>query len=277
MRRSEPAADESGGLTIRPRGPKLVVMWSKRNLRQRVLGLTGAMLLMAGSGGEARADDLVTLSGATYHDVRPVRVEPDGITWQYDEGMCKVDFTDSPKSVCTAYGYDAAKATAYRNAQAQARRQAEEQTRQILQDSEIRRVARLQTEAANRRSQTTTGSELVFRRAASPAASESTRALGEQMAAAAVKKAVAPTGAWAALANSRVGSILAASGLISFAPLGPPPNKDEFQADLHHPKGTGPAVDAARDAFYTPDYATKSYFEDADRAAAFARGVPLRP
>ena len=264
-------------MTIRRRGHKLTAMRSKRNLRQRVLGPAAAVLLVAGFGGEASADDLVTLSGATYHDVRPVRVEPDGVTWQYDEGMCKVDFTDSPKSVCIAYGYDAAKAAAYRNSQAQAHRQAEEQTRQILQESETRRVARMQAEAVKRGSQTAVGSELVFRRAASPAASESTRALGEQMAAVAAKRAVAPTGVWAALANSRVGSIISASGLINFGPLGPPPNKDEFQADLHHPKGTGPASDAAHDAFYTPDYSTKSYFEDADRAAAFARGVPLKP
>lgn len=249
--------------------------------------VAGALLVAGLPGpGAARGDDLVTLSGTTYHDVRPVRVEPDGVTWEYAEGMCKVDFTDSPESVRRAYHYDAAKAAAFHDAQAQARQRAEAQREQVLQANEERRQARAQATmtAAGTGAGAAGGSGVLFQRSASPAASEATRALDTQREAVAAKKAVEPTGAFGGIAHTWVGSNLAKLGLINFY-QGPSilnegpeaPNRTQARADLHHSPAAGAAPDAARDSFYTPIYSTRSYYEDVDRSDAFLRGVPLRP
>ena len=233
----------------------------------------------------ARGDDLVTLSGTTYHDVRPLRVEPDGVTWEYAEGVCKVDFTDSPESVRRAFHYDAAKSTAYHDAQVRERQQADAQQRQLVQENDERRRARMQSAAATAvNTSAPPGSDATFRRAASPAASEATRALGAQMEAAAARKAVEPTGAFGGVAHTWVGSTLAKLGLVSFY-QGPSvlnegpelPNRQEVRSDLHHSPSTPFAPDAARDSFFTPNYQTRSYYEDVDRSAAFLRDVPLKP
>ena len=246
---------------------------------------TMAVMLLAGliTVSEALADDLTTLAGVVYHDVRPVRVDPDGVTWQYDEGIAKIDFTDSPKKICQDYHYDPAKAAAYRASLAQARQQANEQSRQILQQDAQRRAARAQTTTALGEAQKPAEMKLVYQRAASPAASEATRALGAQMESVAAAKAVQPTGIFGAVARSPVAPILSMLGVNFYQ--GPSvlnedplvPNRREYQAGAHHSPSSGFAVDAARDSFYTPDYTTKSYFEDVDRSAALLRDVPLKP
>ena len=55
----------------------------------------------------ARADDITTLYGTTYREVRLVRVEPDGVTWTHATGLCKVPFADLPEAVRRTYHYDA--------------------------------------------------------------------------------------------------------------------------------------------------------------------------
>ena len=237
----------------------------------------------AGAGG-LRADDLTTLAGVVYHDVRPVRVEPDGVTWQYDEGIAKVDFIDSPKKICQDYHYDPAKAEAYRASFAQARQQADEQSRLILQQDAQRRAARVQQAAMAQAATRTSGDmKLVFQRAASPAASDATRALGAQMEAAVAAKAVQPTGVFGAVAHSPVGTVLSMLGISfyqgpSVLNEGPQiPNRNEVRSDMHHSPAAGFAVDAAQDSFYKPDYTTRSYFEDVDRSEALLRSVPLKP
>ena len=224
----------------------------------------------------AKGDDLVTLSGVTYQDVRPVRIEPDGVTWEYAEGMCKVNFADSPKSVCEAYHYDRAKAAVYHDAQVKAQQDADERKQQILKENDDRLRLRSQALSAAQAAQTFADTGLVYRRAASPAASSATKALGEQMAAAATKRAMEPTGAWGVLAHSRVGSILSGLGLVNFAPLEvvAAANRDNPRASSQTALSSGHAAHDLSDA---PDYATRTYYDDTDRAAAFARGVPLKP
>lgn len=51
----------------------------------------------------ARADDVTTRSGTTFRDVRMVRVDPDGVTWEHATGMVKVDFGDLPDAVSKMY------------------------------------------------------------------------------------------------------------------------------------------------------------------------------
>ena len=253
--------------------------------RRTFARVLAAGTLLAGffAAGGLRGDDLTTLAGVVYHDVRPIRVEPDGVTWQYDEGLCKVDFTDSPKKICQEYHYDPVKAAAYRAALAQERQQADERSRLILQQDAQRRAARLQATAAQGEARTPADMKLVFQRAASPAASEATRALGAQMEAVAAAKAVQPTGVFGAVAHSPVGTVLSMLGVsfyqgpsvLNEGPL--VPNRNEVRADMHHSPAAGFGVDAAHDSFYTPDYTTKSYFEDVDRSEALLREVPLKP
>ena len=250
------------------------VSWKRRGLLR--IAMFGSSVLLLISPRVVQGDDLVTLSGTVYHDVQPLRVEPDGVTWQYDEGMAKVDFADCPESVRQRFHYDAAKAAAYHSAQVQARAETEARVRQTLQENDARRLARAQAAAATAPTRSAADTDIIFRHALSPAASDATRALGEQAAAAAAKKANAPTQVWDALAHSTAGKILAVMG-VNFGPGGPPPDKDEYKASLHNQGGTVPASDAAHSSFYTPDYSTRTYYEDADRSAAFLRGVPLKP
>ncbi len=243
----------------------------------------GTLLIGSIGAGSSWGDDLTTLSGVVYHDVQPVRVEPDGVTWQYDEGIAKVNFTDCPKKICQDYHYDPTKAAAYRDSIAQARQQVDEQTRLILQQDAQRRAVRTQAVAAQGAVRSSADMKLVFQRAASPAASEATRALGAQMAATTAAKAVQPTGVFGAVAHSPVGTVLSILGVSfyqgpSVLNEGPSvPNRNEVHADMHHSPAAGFGVDAEHDSFYTPDYTTKSYFEDVDRSAELLRGVPLRP
>ena len=216
----------------------------------------------------------MTLSGTVYHDVQPVRVEPDGVTWQYDEGMCKVDFTDCPESVRQAYHYDAAKAAAYHAAQVQARQEAETRMRQAVQENEARRAARAQAAMASAPVESATEREIIYRRSISPAASEATRALGQQMDDAAARQAAEPTGPWGVLAHSRVGKILSGVGLVNFAPLAVIATKDNSRASSQTVLGSS---HTASPAGVPADYETRSYYDEVDRAAAFASGVPLKP
>lgn len=242
-------------------------------------GVWGVIGLLVAPG-HLRADDLVTLSGATYHDVRAVRVEPDGVTWRYDSGAVKVDFADCPENVRRAYHYDPAKATAFRDAQTKARQQADEQAQHDAKERETRQRARAQ--AAMAQMSTTDGNaSMVFRRALSPAASNATREMAAQMQAEADKRAAAAT------ANpDQLNLIPALPGALGPRPTNrfmDTPNSKEFAASLHtSPTGAGDQLIPAaglrntsiQDGFFTPMYATRSYYEDTERAEAFARGVP---
>lgn len=244
------------------------------NVKRKIfVALLAGLLAVA----PARADDLVTLSGTTYRHVVPVRVEPDGVTWQHEDGMVKVDFADSPESVRRQYHYDAATAAAYRDAHTQKRQEAEAQVKQDAAERETHRRERLAAAAA----QTATGTDAatVFRRALSPAASQATRDAATQMRADADRRA--------AEAADPLKFIPALPGLFGPRPINPfmdTPNAQEYIASLHRsPTGASGnfvpmAVDANRSTVLdNPLYLTRSYYEDVDRAAAFARGVPQTP
>lgn len=251
--------------------------------RRLLIKLAALMMLtiFASSPNVACGDDLVTLSGTTYHDVQAVRVEPDGVTWQYDEGIAKVAFSDSPESVRKAYHYDVAKATAYHDAEMQAQQQVQQRTREVLKENDARRAARAQATAAEAAARAPVDTDMTFRRAASPAASAGTRALGQQMEAAAAKKATAPTGAWGGLANSRVGHILSGLGLVNFYSGPSRLNAPDAEVGSGATKrGLQQEASASSSSYYThdvPEYSTKSYYDDVDRSDALLRGVPLRP
>ena len=259
----------------------------------RNAGLVTVTVLLAGflASSPAHGDDLTTLSGQTFHDVQPVRVEPDGITWKHAEGVAKVDFSDSPATVRAAYHYDAGKAAAYHEARAQAQRQAEEQARQLLQARDDRLRARAQAQAAStdQAPPTAPGKNLVYRHGLAPAVEAATRSVGEQMAAAKARVAADVRNS-EGLGNPALWSWIPGMGRAPVAPRMDVPNSEEFKSALSLLPGSaavqtlgasqGPAgafgANSADDPLFKPIYMTKSYNDDVDRAAAFARGVPLK-
>ena len=244
---------------------------------------TSAALLLAGllaAAPAARADDLVTLSGATYRHVAPLRVEPDGVTWRHEGGVVKVDFADCPEPLRRAYQYNAVLAAAYRDGQAQARQQADEQAKHDAADRETHRRERVAAIAAQT-DPAGTDRAMVFRRALSPAASQATRDVAAQMQAEADRRTAEAGNPGA---SRLIPALPDALGPRPINPFMDTPNAKEFAASLHHsPTGaSGNFVPTTSDAnrvtvLDTPLYLTRSYYEDTDRAAAFARGVPLPP
>ncbi len=226
-----------------------------------------------------RADDLVTLSGATYHHVIPERVEPDGVTWRHDSGIVKVDFADSPESVRAAYHYDAARAAAYRDRQAPARREADEQAQKLVRAHEARQQERVRLTLQNTpdTAPSLDGGTFTLSRRLDLQATAATAALDEQ---AQAQKAAHDllTKDNGTIWDRRLWAIpaLISGGYspgVAFEP-GANLNAQEFRASEKHRPGGYPPTPML-DAFYTPNYMTRSYYEDIDRAAAFARGVPL--
>ena len=258
----------------------------------RNAGLVAATVLLAGllAAGPARGGDLTTLSGQTFHDVQPVRVEPDGVTWKHAEGVAKVDFSDSPAAVRAAYHYDAGQAAAYHEARAQAQRQADAQARQLLRAYDDRLRTRAQAQAASQPASTepvspaAPGRNLVYRHGLAPAVEAATRSVGEQMAAAKARAA----------ADARNSEGLGNPDLWSWIPgmkSKPVPQRVDLPNAMEFTHAPNPILlptfgsssgesgafgaNATADP-YVPIYMTKSYNEDMDRAAAFARGVPLK-
>ena len=258
----------------------------------RKVGMAAAVLL-AGlpAAGDARADDLTTLSGQTFHQVQPMRAEPDGVTWRHAGGVVKVDFSDSPESVRAAYHYDPAKATAYHEAQATARRQADEQARQLLQapNEKLRAQARAQAQAAaaDAGPPGAAGQTLVYRHGLAPTVQAAARLLADQKAESDARAAATALNA-AGLGNPTLWRWVPGVGRAPVAPRMDVPNSEEFKTSMALPASVvqtpgasqGPAgafgANSAQDGFFTPLYLTKSYNEDLDRAAAFARDTPAK-
>lgn len=241
------------------------------------------MIGLLAAADQARADDLVTVSGTRYHDVRVVRVEPDGVTWQHDGGAVKVDFADCPENVRRTYHYDPAKATAYRDAQTKARQQADEQAQHDAREHEARQHARAQTAMAQMTTADGNASN-VFRRALSPAASNATREMAARMQAELDERAAATADPDK---SKLVPALPSAFGPRPINPFMDTPIAKEFAASLHHsptgasgnfvPTSQDPTRSSLNDDFYQPLFMTRSYYEDVERAEAFARGVPLKP
>ena len=218
----------------------------------------------------ACAGNLTTLSGTTYHQIRVVRIEPDGIIWTHATGICKVDFTDLPEAVRKMYHYDARQAAAFQAAQALVRQQADLQAQRNQQEASAWRTRQLQTQAAAIEADASSGRFLYHRRAAE-------QAVGEQIAA---KKAEHDllTRDDGTLWDRRLWAVPSLfTGVYSLGVAFDPRtdlNAHEFQAGLHHAPGEEFAPDSAHDDFFKPDYLTKAYDQDVERAKAFARGHP---
>ena len=239
-------------------------------------------LLLAGlcTAAPVRADDLVTLSGTTYRHVVPLHVEPDGVTWRHEGGVVKVDFADCPEPIRRTYQYNTVVAAAYRDAQAAARQQADAAAQKLVQAHEEHLRERTQLtlqNTADTSSASDGGTSFTLRRRLDPGTSAAVAAIDEQ---AQAKKAARDlrTKDDGTLWDRRLWAIpcLITGGYnpgIAFE-QGANLNPHEFRASLHHKPGAF-APTCLQDSFYTPNYLTRGYYEGADRAAAFARGVPL--
>ncbi len=252
-----------------------------------ILAAVAAALALLLAAMPTRADDIQTLSGQTFHAVRAVRVEPDGVTWEHAGGVVKVDFSDSPANVREAYHYDPAKAAAYHDAQAEARRQADERTHQTLQANTERQRAHaqaaVQAAAVPGTAATTASTDLsagapptlVYPHGLSDTARTAARAIGEQTDAREAQAALDARNA-GGLGNPNLWKYVPGVGSKP-APLRmDQPNAAEYKADLHHAPGDDFSASSATDTFFNPLYLTRSYNDDMDRAAAFARGTPLK-
>ena len=235
------------------------------------LVLSGTLLvLLLTTASLVRAEDVTTLSGTTYRQVRLVRVEPDGVVWEHATGICKVDFTDLPETLQKTYHYDATKAVAYQAAQTEARQQAAVQLRRDQQDAAVRRAKLLQEAAGTEAAP----GVLTYRRRAADLHAEGV--VGDQIAAKKHEQELL-TKDDGTVWDRRLWAIprLITGGSSDGTAFDPRTdlNAHEYQANLHHAPG-GFAPDAAHDNFFQPDYQTKAYYKDVDRAAAFARGQP---
>ncbi len=245
-----------------------------KSARYSLSGVIVAVLAVLSFPGWGRAEDVTTLSGTTYHELRLVRVEPDGVVWEHATGMAKVLFTDLPEPVRRQYHYDAAKATAFQAAQAREQAQFAAQSQQARREAEAHQVQQFQRQAAS--GAEGKPGEFVYRRRAAEAAAE--KSVGETLAA---RKAAEDfrTKDDGTMWDRRLWAVpkLIFGGNafdgVSFDPK-TDLNSHEYQSTLHHSPAAGFAPDSAHEGFLQPNYQTKSYYEDVDRAEAFARGKP---
>ncbi len=213
----------------------------------------------------ADAEDVTTLSGVTYPQVRLIRVEPDGVTWAYATGVCKVDFSDLPAALRQRYHYDARQAAAYKAAQTRVREHDAEQQQESERTAAAWRAKRQQQISALVGSDVPPNT-LIYRRSATDLAAE--RAVEDQMEA---KRKAQETltrddntfwdrRLWA------IPCLVAGGGYHPGDAFDPrvDHNAEEFHVSLH----------SVGDDFFKPIYMTKSYNQDLDRAAAFARNRP---
>lgn len=246
-------------------------MTTMKSTRCPLPGLAATLLMALSFPRWGWADDVTTLSGTTYHEVRVVRVEPDGVTWEHLTGMVKVDFTDLPEAMRRKYGFDPKQATAFRDAQAQAQQQFAAQAQQVQREVEAHRVQQFQA----RNTATDKPGEFVYRRRAAEATAE--QSVGEGIAA---KKAAEDfrTKDDGTMWDRRLWAVpkfLFGSNPFDGVSFDPKTdfNSHEFKMGAHHTPGAF-APDAAHDSFFEPIYQTRSYNDDVERAEAFARGKP---
>lgn len=234
----------------------------------------GALLAWLALASPARADDVTTLAGTVYREVRLVRVEPDGVTWTHATGLCKVSFTDLPEAVRRTYHYDAKQAAAYQTAQLQARQRAADRTLENQREAAAWQARRLQDAATATAAPGDKPGTFLYRR--HPAEDADVRAVGEGIAdrTAARDWLTRDDGTiWDRRLWAVPCAIFGQNNLDTSAHPLVDPARYEFRGNLHHAPG-GFAVDANHDNFFQPDYLTKAYYQDVERAEAFARNRP---
>ena len=233
--------------------------------RQRGGCLTAGLLVWLAVAPPVGAEDVTTLAGVTYRQVRVVHVEPDGIIWEHVNGVCKVDFTDLPEVLRQRYHYDAKQAAAYQAAQARVRQQTAKRQQQDQQIAAAWQAAHLQQTTAAFQGDAQPGTFVYHRHAIDTAAE---RLIGEQIEAkkSAQELLTRDDGTFWDRRLWAVPCLIAGGGYHPGVAFGSHVdlNAQEFQASLH---STG-------DDFFNPIYMTKSYNQDVDRAAAFARDQP---
>ena len=204
--------------------------------------------------------------------MRAVRVDPDGVTWEHATGVAKVDFKDLPEPVRRAYHYDAGKAAAFQNGAGGVRAA---RAQQVQREAEANRVQQFQRQTAAASGTDARPGEFVYRRKTAEEAAVGSVGEGIASKKAAEDFRTKDDGTpwdrrlWA------VPKFLFGSNPFDGVAFDPKTdfNSHEYRLGAHHAPGAF-AADSAHDSFYEPIYQTKSYYEDVDRAEAFARGRP---
>ncbi len=143
----------------------------------RVIATCCSWVLILGSGGVTRAEDLKLTDGRKFRDVRVIEVRPDALIVAHRDGIVMADVEKLPKAVQTRYSLDSQKASAFREAEAQSRKATEAENRRLLVENEQRkeRLIRARMEGGDRRASDFAGfqkSELTYRPGASDRAFE---------------------------------------------------------------------------------------------------------
>jgi hypothetical protein len=100
------------------------------------------------------AEDLRSIDGVVYHHTKVVQVDPDGVIFEYDKGIAKVDFHRLPPDVQQRFGFNERKAALYRTQTAQAT----QDNQRVIKEHEEHELARIQKLMESGAS----GNELVF-------------------------------------------------------------------------------------------------------------------
>jgi hypothetical protein len=227
--------------------------------------LAGALLVWPTMTPPACADDVTTLSGITYREVRMVRVDPDGVTWEHSTGICKVDFTDLPEAIRKSYHYDAEQAAAFQAARNEAAQKVVQQAREDQRKIAAWRAKHFQQQAEVARAGAEPG-QFIYRRGVADVAAE--QSIDEQIESkkSAEELLTKDDGTFWDRRTWAVPCLLIGGGYDSGVAFDPHVDlsAEEFKADLH----------SQGEAFFKPDYMTKAYYKDLERAEAFASGRP---
>jgi hypothetical protein len=108
------------------------------------------------------AEDLQSSDGTVYHRIKVVQTEPDGVIFQYDKGIAKVDFEKLPLAMQRQFGFDPHKAAAYRASEA-AVMQENQRIVKKHEDEELERIRKMMESGAS-------GDELTYGGGMGPAA-----------------------------------------------------------------------------------------------------------
>ena len=108
-------------------------------MAQRIVSFAHLLLLLPL--GAAYADDLKLSNGTVFREVRVVEVRPDALVFTHKGGMAMADLEKLPPAVRARYGYDARRATEYRERETAKRQAAAAEATRLVAADEERKMA----------------------------------------------------------------------------------------------------------------------------------------
>lgn len=105
---------------------------------------TATVLVLIGSALSDYGESLTNLAGTVFHEVKVIRIEPDGINIDHSGGLAKIFFRELPRDIQLKYGYDPEAAAQHRQRALEARR-----ARQAWQAQQAQQQAQAREQAAD--------------------------------------------------------------------------------------------------------------------------------